>query len=59
MSDLSGGGLGTTLRILIWGFFFSVAMYLYLYMYMELTEWARIWNQFYVRELRITGEMWP
>ena len=34
-------------------------MYLYLYMYMELTRWARLWNKFQVRGLRITGEMWP
>ena len=34
-------------------------MYLYLYMYMELTGWARLWNKFQVRGLRITGEMWP
>ena len=55
MSDLSGGGLGTTLRILIW----RDLLCLPIFIHGELTGWARLWNKFHVRGLRITGEMWP
>ena len=59
MSDLSGGGLGTTLRISIWRDFFCGNVPVFIPVHVADGIGYTLQTSFTIPGLRITGEMWP
>ena len=59
MSDLSGGGLGTTLRISIWRDFFCGNVPVFIHVHVADGIGYTLQTSFRFGGFRITGEMWP